>query len=43
MIAAGMSGAKTTPAIAQLAALLKDNQSSYVRSISTQHLDGGIN
>lgn len=41
MIAAGMSGAEATPAIAQLAALLKDNPSSYVRTISAHHLSGG--
>lgn len=38
MIAAGMIGAKTTAATSQLAALLKEHSSAYVRSISAQHL-----
>ena len=33
---------KTTAATSQLAALLKDNPSAYVRSISAQHLKGGL-
>ena len=37
MVAAGMIGAETTTAVSQLAALLKDNPSAYVRSISAQH------
>lgn len=41
MIAAGMLGAKTTAATSQLAALLHDHPSAYVRSISAQHLNDG--
>jgi HEAT repeat protein len=38
MIATGIVGAETTVSVSQLAKLLKEHPSGYVRSISVQHL-----
>ncbi len=38
MIATGIAGAPTTAGVAQLANLLNDHPSGYVRSVGAQHL-----